>query len=465
MAASPPASALPAVRKAAAPVIPAGLPVVGDFAQRAPRQHYSLGVMGWFLELVLSAPCSQRAAASVVSWLSRLWPSCQAEPCANAGRSWLFRLGLYQLNCPKEAADDWVWLIDHTVQLGTHKGLLIVGLRLRSWQADPRPLQHQDLQLLHLEPMERSDGQTMHQELQRAAQVTGVPRAIVSDGGSDLKKGIALFREAHPQTDHVSDITHKVALLLKKELEADPRWERFISLSNLARRGLALTAAGFLVPPALKAKARYMNVDGLVEWGGKVLRYLDDPPLVPGPPLDGKRVEARLGWLRDYRQRLARWAALLSVAQATEDYVRRHGWHAAAPEELQTLLRSLATCAASRRLLQKVLEFARQQSALARSGERLIGSTEVLESLIGKYKHLQAQHSGHGMTRTFLAVGALVGKRCVSTLRAALEQVTNRDVQNWCHQHLGLTLQSRRHHAFPKEQKPPPLSLTKPRSF
>src|SRR5262249_30245472 len=151
---------------------------------------------------------------------------------------------------------------------------------------------------------------------------TGVPRAIVSDGGSDLKKGIALFREVHPTTDHVYDITHKVALLLKKELESDPQWDRFISLSNLARRGLALTAAGFLVPPALKAKPRYMTVDCLVEWGGKVLRYWENPPAVPGPPLDQKRVEARLGWLRRYRKRLKRWATLLSVAQAAEHYVR-----------------------------------------------------------------------------------------------------------------------------------------------
>lgn len=414
--------------------------------------------MGWFLELVLSAPCSQRAAATIVSWLSLWWPHCPAAPCANAGRTWLFRLGLYELTCPKEQADDWIWLVDHTVQLGAHKGLLIIGLRLSAWQADPRPLEHQDVRLLHLEPMQHSDGEAVRQELEQAVASTGVPRAIVSDGGPDVKKGIELFRQAHPQTRHVYDITHKVALLLKKELEADPDWEKFIGESNLARRGLALTAAGFLVPPALKAKARYMNVDCLVEWGAKVLRFLDNPQAVPGPPLDLERIEARLGFLRNYRARLAQWSSLLSLTQTAEQYVRQHGWHAAAPQELETQLQPFARCEASRRLLQQLLEFARTQAAAARPGERLLGSTEVLESLIGKYKHLQAQHSGHGMTRTILAVGALVGQRCMTTLQAALTQVTNRDVHQWCQQHLGLTLQAQRHHAFPKEQKPPPTS-------
>jgi hypothetical protein len=432
------------------------LPLAADFACRLPRQHYSLGAIGWFVELVLSAPCSQRAAATIVSWVTQLCPGCQEAPSANAGRTWLFRLGLYELTCPKEAADDWVWLVDHTVQLGSHKGLLVVGLRLADWQAQPRPLEHQDVRLLHLEPMEHSDGPAMQRELEKVALVTGVPRAIVSDGGPDVKKGIALFRQAHPTTGHVYDITHKVALLLKKELEADPDWERFITESNLARRGLTLTPAGFLVPPGLKAKARYMNVDCLVEWGVKVLRYLDHPREVPGEAVDARLVAGRLGWLRRYRRRLTQWSALLAVAQAAEHYVRHQGWHAAAPEELQDCLQPLARCAGSRRLKHHLLQFAAEQAAAATLGERLVGSTEVLESLIGKYKSLQALHGGHGMTRTILAVGAFVGRRCLDTVRQALAHVTNRHVHDWCQEHLGLTLQARRHYAFAKEQNPPP---------
>lgn len=440
-----------------------GLPAATDFACGVPRQHYSLGAIGWFIELVLSAPCSQRAAAKVVSWISRLWPGSAETPCANTGRNWLFRLGLYELTCPQEAGDDWVWLVDHTVQLGSHKGLVVVGLRLSAWQANPRPLEHQDVRLLHLAPMERSDGQAVRRELQKVVARTGVPRQIVSDGGSDLKKGIELFRQAHPQTTPTYDITHKVACLLKKELEADPEWERFISESNLARRGLALTRAGFLVPPALKTKARYMNLDSLVAWGRKALAYLKRlrkrRNKRPSAAAEARLVEARLGPLRRFRGRLTEWSTLLAIAQAAEHYVRHHGWHAAAAAELRRRLQPLATCARSRRLKNRLLQFATEQAAAVRLGERLIGSTEVLESLIGKYKHLQAQHSGHGMTRTILALGAIVGRRCRETIRQALTQITTLHVADWCRVHLGRTLQSRRHHAFPPEQKQHPKPL------
>jgi hypothetical protein len=441
---------------------------VTDFASRVPRQHYSLGAIGWFIELVLSAPCSQRAAATIVDWISRLWPGSHQTPTANAGRQWLFRVGLYELTCPQEHSDDWVWLVDHTVQLGAHKGLVVVGLRLAAWQADPRPLEHQDVRLLHLEPMEHSDGAAVQRELEKVVARTGVPRQIVSDGGSDLKKGIALFRQAHPQTTPTYDITHKVACLLKKELEADPQWERFISQSNLVRRGLALTSAGFLVPPALKTKARYMNLDALVAWGRKVLAYrkrLRRRRKSQAAAAEARLIEGRLGPLGRFRGRLTEWSALLAVAQAAEHYVRHHGWHAAAEVELQHLLQPLATSARARRLKDRLLQFAAQQAAAARPDERLIGSTEVLESLIGKYKRLQAMHSAHGMTSTILALGAIVGRRCRDTIRQALTHVTTHHVTDWCRTHLGPTLQSRRHRAFPPEQNQQPATATRAGSF
>lgn len=407
----------------------------------------------------MSAPCSQRAAATIVGWISRLCPGWQQTPCANTGRNWLFRLGLYELTCPQEIAEDWVWLVDHTVQLGAHKALIVVGLRLSDWHTNPRPLKHEDVRLLHLEPMQRSDGAAVQRELKKVVSRTGVPRQIVSDAGSDLKKGIELFRQAHPRTTHTYDITHKVACLLKKELEADPQWERFISESNLARRGLALTSAGFLVPPALKTKARYMNLDALVGWGRKVLTYLKRlrrRRKSKAAAAEARLIEARLGPLRRFRGKLTEWSTLLTSAQAAEHYVRHHGWHATAVAELRKRLQPLATCARTRRLKNKLLEFAAQQVAATRPDECLVGSTEVLESLIGKYKRLQALQGGHGMTRTILALGAIVGRSCRTTIHDALTHIPTRQVTDWCHSHLGVTLQSRRHHAFQAEQNQHP---------
>ena len=160
---------------------------------------------------------------------------------------WLLRLGLYELTCAKEVGDDWVWLVDHTVQLDSHKGMIVVGLRLSAWQQSPRPLEHKDLRLLYLEPTEHSNGDKVKEQLEKVVAQTGVPREIVSDGGSDLKRGIELFRQAHPEIAPIYDVKHKMALLLKKELEADKEWEKYVSQANLARRGARIPGTQYLI--------------------------------------------------------------------------------------------------------------------------------------------------------------------------------------------------------------------------
>lgn len=77
-------------------------------------------------------------------------------------------------------------------------------------------------------------------------------------------------------------------------------------------------------------------------------------------------------------------------------------------------------------------------------GERVIGSTEVLESIIGKYKRLQSSHSKGGMTAMLLSIGAMLGKQTASHIKQALETVRTAEVATWCRDHLGLTIQTQR---------------------
>jgi len=35
------------------------------------------------------------------------------------------RLGYYKLTRPKTKGNDWVWIVDHTIQLGCEKGFVI----------------------------------------------------------------------------------------------------------------------------------------------------------------------------------------------------------------------------------------------------------------------------------------------------------------------------------------------------
>ena len=155
-------------------------------------------------------------------------------------RLWLLRLGLYQLSRPKIQADDWMWIMDHTMQLGERKCLIVVGIRQSAWDAQDRVLGHEDVELIDLVPVTESNGKVVYRQLQAAAAKTGVPRAIVSDGGPDLH---ARHRAVSPDaSDHGLAVRHQAQDGLP--LEARPgagtlrgrrSWRRSIASSSRCR--------------------------------------------------------------------------------------------------------------------------------------------------------------------------------------------------------------------------------------
>ena len=406
------------------------------------KHQYPVGVISLFIELVLSAAVSQRGSAAVLKLIAGLLPSLPRLPCANTGRLWLLRLGLYELIREKTHADDWVWIMDHTVQLGPWKCLLIVGLRLSAWDRT-RPLEHRDLTLLNLTPMRHSTGEAVAEQLVSTVKQTGVPRAVLSDEGAELISGTQQFRTQLPaasQLPHVHDIKHKVATLLKKELHTDETWSAFVTQSNRTKLQVTLTDLAFLTPPSLKNKARYMNLDTLVNWGGRALAFLDQPRDFPERSLDRAKLEQKLGWLREYRQPLADWEELLRVGGAAETYIRRHGYHSAAAQELADVLSPLARRAASLRLKAGLHAFLTQQTQDLPAGERLLGSSEVLESLLGKYKRIQGTHSKGGMTGALLNIGATLLDKTPTMIQQALAAVPVQQVTDWLRATLGMTI-------------------------
>lgn len=113
--------------------------------------------------------------------------------CPETIRHWLHRLGCYLLQRPVERRDDWVVFIDHTMELGAARCLLVLGMPLGRWQQRGGALTHADVQVLMVEVVEHSTGAVVHEQLRRLVERIGVPAQIVSDHGGDLAKGIELL--------------------------------------------------------------------------------------------------------------------------------------------------------------------------------------------------------------------------------------------------------------------------------
>jgi hypothetical protein len=369
-------------------------------------------------------------------------------PSPTSIRNWLLRVGLYQLRRPLEQADDWIWIVDHTVQLGELKCFVIVGFRHSAWlRQEERTLRHEDVELVDLVPVRTSNGEVVDQQLEAATKRTGVPKLIISDEGRDLHRGLALFEQRHVRVQWIYDIKHKTACLLKRELEHDPVWAEFSQRANEAKRQVQQTELAFSNPPQQRGKARYMSVDVLVDWGRNVLAWLDHPQPT-GRELDPERVESKLGWLRAYRQPIERWQRALEVVELVESTVRKEGYHAGSVETLRQKLPPADPEQFSGRLSTALLEFVTEQAAKASGQGPIPGSSEVLESIIGRYKNMQGETGQFGVTSMLLSIGAFVGKLTIGGIRKALETITSPQLKSWERSALGVTIQSQRKRAF-----------------
>jgi len=285
-----------------------------DLDVRLARHHDPLGVVAGSLAFVLHAGTPLRRVAAVLA-MSWSWAGVDAATASYYSvRLWLLRLGLYQLNRPKEHADDWMGIVDHTLQIGDRKCLI------------------------DLQPVTESNGRIVYRQLQAATAKTGVPRAIVSDNGPDLHSGIERFRRKHRGTIWSYDIKHKTACLLKHALQRDASWRPFVEQVHRFKQKVSFTALAGLAPPQQRSKARYMNVDVLTNWAAKHLKLLDLRKAIRRAGLKPREVETKLGWLRKFAPQIRRWEEMLSVSEAAEHYVRHEGIHSQAGVELAAVL-------------------------------------------------------------------------------------------------------------------------------
>jgi hypothetical protein len=365
-------------------------------------------------------------------------------PHVTTARMWLLRLGYFKLHRPKERADDWIWIIDHINQLGTLRCLMMTGFRLSQWGGRPRPLTLEDLEPLAILPVTSSNQEVVYQQLREQVTELGIPRGILSDEGGDLVKGAERLCRDFPQIGLLSDIAHRAARSLKHRLEKDPRWSSFVQQATQTKFQVQQTELGCLTPPSLRSKARYMNVKPLTDWAEKHLMVVEERPAEVLKVIHAKRLEEKLGWLRDYRQEIQQWAEYQRVIDSTVHFVRHKGYFAGAAEQLRANLATVAVSQRGAELSVELVDFVKEQSQAVRPGEHLPGSSEIIESSFGKLKHLEGDQSRGGFTHLLLAFAAMLGPTTKDTVRQALIETPVKRVVNWCRRYLGSTLQAQR---------------------
>ncbi|WP_228058461.1 MULTISPECIES: hypothetical protein [unclassified Nostoc] len=143
----------------------------------------------------------------------------------------------------------------------------------------------------------------------------GHPKQIIADRGSDIQRGIKLYKQNHPDVIYTYDVTHAMALLLKHELTGSEKYQSFIQQCGQCRRQVQQTELSFLAPPSQRSQCRYFNVEKLLDWAEKLLNSPLDilTNLVPNiePEVLKTKLKQKLGWLASYQDSLNDWKQMV----------------------------------------------------------------------------------------------------------------------------------------------------------
>jgi hypothetical protein len=383
-----------------------------------------------------------------------------ATPCVETVRSWVLRLGLYLLQELPYRRADWVWIIDHTLQWGTARCLVILGVSQAHLNAHGFRLRHADVGVLAVEVVEHSDGEVVQQQLTALAARVGVPRQIVSDHGADLTKGIRLFQQVQPTVIDTYDVTHKMACLLKGLLAHDERWQAFVRQCAATGARVRQTAGSFLLPPTLRAKARYMNLEALLNWAER-MQGLETPAdtlrLAAALELSVTAASAwwqeTFGWLEEFRSDLDTWSQYWELVCRAEAQVRAAGLSVAAGRRYRASLPPpRGSDARVPWLAEQIEAFLSAEGGKAGTGPALLGSSEVIESVFGSYKQYVERSVWSEIGSNVLLLPVLLVTVTTALLGRALQAVRGREVWAWCREHLGKSRQQRFREVFGKTQ-------------
>jgi hypothetical protein len=377
--------------------------------------------------------------AGLISWV----------PHFTTGIGWALRLGLYCLQQAQRSLDEqWICIADFTIQIGCKKALIVLRVPVAALSTG-KALTLKQVDVIGLSLGETWNGERVKTVLVALFQRCGWPSQVVSDCGSDMKKGIVeALLEAPNSASWISDVTHVVANALKHYYAKLSLFQQFQRLCTRIRQRLQQTRFAFLLPPKARTKGRFLSVSRQAAWGLQTLAYLDAKEREHSP--EAAALAQALRGLKPFKMFLTTFVRNTTCLNKVMKIVKTQGLSAASMQACQERLGDLPARSPIRKEVSHYLQH--YVPAVESSDSPLLGSSDVIESLIGKAKQRLEAHGRSELNKSILLIPCLCGDLTPDLVAEALTTVRVQDVTTWVSENVGETMQSKRRKAFPRSQ-------------
>ena len=353
-------------------------------------------------------------------------------PCCNTVQNWVSKMGLFTLeNADTQLVNqEVILLIDESIRKGQEKQLLILSTPYQ--QSCKRPLSFSSVQVVYF-----GGGKTWNGDLikgvikQLEADIGFKVKVILSDEDSKLKRASRLLT-----IPHLKDICHVVGTCLRRTFEKDVGYQAFIKDVSAYRSKGVNQSLSYLLPPNQRSKARFLNQASLVNWAAIILFKFDE--LSDKEKSFFKDLPAHQPIIRALKFAIA-------IAKEVSLPLKEQGLSVALLKMLRTRIAVLDKLQVLepdshlsvflKHLDGYMVEY--QKFMEKQEVENIPVSSEIIESLFGKYKALSSPDKMVATTKLNLEISAIcIDKAKISEqIESALEDVFMTDLEAWVDKH------------------------------
>ncbi len=346
---------------------------------------------------------------------------------------WIKKYGYYQLVAPKQGNDDdWIIIIDESVQFGQNKLLVIYGLPISKVKFN-HTIKYEDLSPLLIKSSNSWKGEDIGKELLGLEQQIGKICYAVADQGNSIKKALKIR-----SISHVSDITHSLSLTLEHIYKKEADFQGLIKKMAHMRGTMCLSKLAHVLPPQQRANSRFMNLKPISDWGCAVLALLDDND----PTF--KMEQEGLAWVLKYKDLIMELKLLNQVINRIQRITKSNGickW------TVRYCLKKVMRPCKKGRLLElkkQVKTYFNTITQLVNNQLTIVCSSDIIESSFGRYKNYIQGNPMIGITNLSLSIAAFTKHISDEGVKTAMENVTFNDIEKWTAINIGKTALAKR---------------------
>lgn len=374
--------------------------------------------------------CGLRTVISIIGIFEEVMGETFGKlPCYNSVANWVRKLGLsvYEEDAPQGCK--YAHIIDESIMVNKEKLLLVLGIPA---EHEGKPLSHEDITVLDMHVGECFRRGDVKDAIDKACEKTGSQAEYgISDGAHNLVGG---FKDAG--ISHHLDISHTLGNCMKHVYGKDPEFMALTEKLGKIRLQYHLTDKAWLLPPNMRAMARFMNLRVWVEWAQKMLGCINS--------LDEDLKEA-YGFLLQYRTLIEELKVCVDSVTYLETLCKQEGYGLRTNALCQNhIIRNLIGNANNRRACVgiRMLDYFKTQT-VALGGDRQIHhiSSDIIESDFGILKAKVSPNKLNGFTPMVLIL-PLYPKITVysdaekQNFKVRLANVKLKDIDLWAKENL-----------------------------